>query len=141
MKFGMMFGDVARSLFRRPITRQYPFERQAAPTQLRGKLTYNPEGCTGCMLCVKDCTADALELITIDKANKRFVMRYHLDRCTYCAQCVQSCRFSCIQMSDDQWELAAINKEPFTVYYGNEADVESFVAKLTKPDAQEPVPA
>lgn len=141
MKFGMMFGDVVRSLFRRPITRQYPFERQDTPEQLRGKLFYNPSECTGCMLCVKDCPAEAIELITIDKANKRFVMRYHMDRCTYCAQCVQSCRFKCIQMSDDQWELAAINKEPFTVYYGNEADVESFVAKFAKSDAQEPVPA
>ncbi len=141
MKFGVMLGDVVRSLFRRPVTRQYPFERQEAPDHLRGKLFWNPEQCTGCALCVKDCPADAIELITIDKASKRFVLRYHMDRCTFCGQCVQSCRFKCIQMSDDHWELAAINKEPFTVYYGNEADVDSFVGKLAKADAQEPVAA
>jgi NAD(P)H-quinone oxidoreductase subunit I len=85
MKLSAMLGDVLRSLFRRPATERYPFERHPTPPRLRGALHWNPDKCTGCCLCVKDCPANAIEIITIDKANKRFVLRYHADRCTYVA--------------------------------------------------------
>ena len=129
MKLGAMLTDVLSSLFTKPVTENYPFTRRPAPENLRGKLMWNPEKCSGCQLCVKDCPSDAIELITIDKAAKRFVMRYHIDRCTYCAQCVQNCRFKCLGMSNQQWELAATHKEAFTVYYGNEQDIQVLLAK------------
>ena len=133
MRVGAMLGDVVRSLFKKPVTEKYPFERRAAPDRLRGQLTWNPAKCTGCCLCNKDCPSDAIELITLDKKAKRFVLRYHIDRCTFCAQCVQNCRFECLSMSNEQWELAALSRELFTVYYGNDADVEAVLGKLTAP--------
>lgn len=136
MKVGTMLGDVLESLFRRPVTERYPFEREPPPARLRGRVIWRAENCTGCALCNKDCPANALELITLDKKNKRFVMRYHIDRCTYCAQCVQSCRFNCLEMSNTEWELAALNKEPFVVYYGCEEDVEAVLAGRVGPDAE-----
>ena len=141
MKIGTMLRDVVRSLFRRPATRRYPFERTPAPEHLRGALRWNPERCTGCCMCTKDCPANAIELITVDKASKRFVLRYHIDRCTFCAQCVQTCRFGCLDMSADQWELAALGKEPFTVYYGDEADVTAVLANHARSDAAAPAKA
>jgi formate hydrogenlyase subunit 6/NADH:ubiquinone oxidoreductase subunit I len=131
---GAMLGDVLRSLFKKPFTQLYPFEKKPAPVQLRGKLTWDPTKCTGCQLCIKDCPANAIELITLDKVNKRFVMRYNIDRCTFCEQCVISCRFKCLDMSNEDWELASIKKEPFTVYYGKEADVDFLLAKAATPD-------
>jgi formate hydrogenlyase subunit 6/NADH:ubiquinone oxidoreductase subunit I len=138
MKFGVMLGDIVRSLFKRPVTEMYPFKKQASPERLRGALYYSPEKCTGCQLCVKDCPSNAIELVTIDKAHKRFVMRYHLDRCTYCAQCVQNCRFSCLGMSNEQWELAALNKQPFTVVFGRDEDIQKLLEKAT-PEPGKPV--
>jgi formate hydrogenlyase subunit 6/NADH:ubiquinone oxidoreductase subunit I len=138
MKLGAMLAEVVRSLFRRPATERYPFERQAAPERLRGALTWNPEKCTGCCLCVTDCPAQAIELVVLDKKNKQFVLQYHADRCTFCAQCVQSCRFGCIEMSPEQWELAAVNKEPFTIYYGDGANVETALARLAGANAGAP---
>ncbi len=132
MKIGSMLGDVLRAFFQKPVTRPYPFEKKPAPPNYRGKLVWNREKCTGCQLCVKDCPADAIELVTIDRANKRFVLRYNIDRCTYCAQCVVNCRFDCLEMSHEQWELAALSKEPFTVYYGQDEDIESFLRKIGK---------
>jgi formate hydrogenlyase subunit 6/NADH:ubiquinone oxidoreductase subunit I len=132
MRLGTMIGDVLRSIFRRPITQQYPFVKTPAPARFRGKLVYEPGKCSGCMLCVKDCPSDAIELITIDRQAKKFVMRYHSDRCTYCAQCVISCRFKCLEMSSEQWELASTSKEPFEVYYGKEEDVAFLLEK--RPD-------
>lgn len=136
MRIGTMLGDVLRSLWQRPVTERYPFERREAPTRLRGKLHWDPDKCTGCGLCGKECPSNAVEVITLDKKNKRFVMRYHVDRCTFCAQCVQNCRFDCIEMSHQDWELAAGNKEAFTVYYGKDEELEAFLAAVTQNDPE-----
>ena len=133
MSVGAMLGDIVSSLFKKPVTQLYPFTRTAATENLRGKLFYNPEKCSGGQLCVKDCPADAIELIVIDKVKKRFVMRYHVDRCTFCNQCVQSCRFECLGLSDDEWELAALKKEPFTVYYGKDEDIQGLLERAARP--------
>jgi formate hydrogenlyase subunit 6/NADH:ubiquinone oxidoreductase subunit I len=125
MKTVTMLGDVLRSLVHKPVTRLYPFERHEPPERLRGQLDWDPTNCTGCGLCVKDCPAEAIEIITVNKAEKRFVMRYHLDRCLFCGQCVKSCRRKCLTQSGDHWELAALTEDPFTLYYGNEEDVET----------------
>lgn len=124
MVIGTMFGDVLRSLLRRPATRLYPTERAAAAERLRGQLRFDPEKCVGCALCCKECPADALDLITLDKKAKRFVIRYDAGRCTFCGQCVVSCRFDCLSMPATEWELADFNKERFIHLYGQETDVE-----------------
>lgn len=140
MRIGTMFKDTLESFFQRPATEKYPYERRETPERLRGKLVWNPEKCTGCGLCSKDCPSDAIEIITLDRAAKKFVMEYHIDRCTYCAQCVQNCRFKCIRLSSEQWELAALDTKPFTVYYGDEANLQAYLEKLN-PQVAEPEPA
>lgn len=130
VKIGSLF-DAFASFFRKPITENYPIERPQVAARFRGKLVFDPAKCVGCNLCCKDCPSDALEIITIDKAAKRFIVRYHIDRCTYCGQCVQSCRFKCMGMSNDEWELAALNKEAFEVYYGRDEDLAAFMAQFS----------
>ncbi|MCA9986740.1 MAG: 4Fe-4S binding protein [Anaerolineales bacterium] len=135
MKRVTMLLDVLRSLWQRPFTRRYPFEKSPAPERLRGRLHYDSSKCTGCCLCSRECPSQALELITVDRKAKRFVLRYHADRCIYCSQCVQNCRFNCLEMSPQEWELAATSREPFTVYYGDEADVATFLARGADADS------
>lgn len=125
LPIGLMISDVIASFFKKPITRQYPFERNEAPEQFRGKLVWNLEKCTGCMLCVKDCPARAIELVVVDRAAKRFILRFREDRCTYCSQCVINCRQGCLQQLSTEWELASLTKAPFTVYYGRQDDVDA----------------
>ena len=141
MKIGTMLSDVVRSLFRRPATRHYPFERTPTPERLRGALRWDPARCTGCNMCVRDCPAQAIELITLDKASKRFVLRYHVDRCTFCAQCARTCNFGCLELSNDQWALATLQKQPLTVYYGDDADVAIALANSAGTDAATPAAA
>lgn len=136
MRVGTMTRDVLASLFRRPATQRYPFERREAPDHLRGELLWNPEKCTGCGLCAKDCPSDAIQVHILDRAKKQFVMEYHIDRCTFCAQCVQNCRFKCLRMSSEHWELASLDKDPFTVYYGDDANIETLLGNLAQPPAE-----
>jgi formate hydrogenlyase subunit 6/NADH:ubiquinone oxidoreductase subunit I len=134
MKLGAMRGDVLNSLFRKPATERYPFERNAAPEQLRGLLHWDSENCTGCGLCAKDCPAQAIEMIVLDRKAKRFVMHYQIDCCTFCAQCVSSCRQGCLSMDSDAWELAALGRSDFARWQGEAEDVTEALAERAQPD-------
>jgi formate hydrogenlyase subunit 6/NADH:ubiquinone oxidoreductase subunit I len=138
MKFGVMWSDTFKSLFKRPVTQKYPFVRLDAPERLRSKLHWDPTKCTGCALCSKDCPAEAIEIITIDKKAKKFVFKYQIDSCTFCAQCVESCKQACLEMANDEWELAALSRDAFTVYYGNDADVETVLVGAPAPETPTP---
>lgn len=128
LKIGTMFGDVLGGLLNKPATEKYPYVRAEAPEPLRGHLEWDPSSCTGCGLCAKDCPSNAIEMIVLDRKAKRFVMRYHLGQCTFCAQCVESCRQGSISLSHQQWELAALTRESFTVTYGDPDDIEEALA-------------
>lgn len=133
MKIAAMLRDVLSGLFHRPATQLYPINRTEPPARLRATLRWSPTDCTGCALCVKDCPADAIELITIDKASKRFVMRYDLSRCVFCGQCTQNCRFDCLSFTHDEWELAGANKAAFITYYGDAHDVDTLLVHTSDP--------
>jgi formate hydrogenlyase subunit 6/NADH:ubiquinone oxidoreductase subunit I len=136
MNIALMLRDVLTSLVHRPVTERYPFERRPVPSRLRGKVLWNAAKCIGCGLCVRDCPAEALELHVLDKKAKRFVMRYRVDRCLFCAQCTNTCPRGALSLSNQEWELAALSKEPFDVYYGEDADVKAVLAGATGPDDQ-----
>lgn len=129
MKIGALLGDVIRSLFKPAATVQYPLEPSVVPERLRGKLIWDYRSCNGCNLCVKDCPANAIKLIIVDRKEKRFVMEYDENRCIYCAQCVESCRVQALRMSNTVWELAALKQDAFKVYYGRYDDIRKIVNK------------
>ncbi len=129
MRIGAMLGDITRSLFKRPVTELYPFERRPAPDRLRGLLVFDATKCTGCKICVRDCPAKAIDIVVVDKATKRFVMKFHTDRCTYCAQCVVSCNFHALSMSHERWELAALSREPFSLTFGRDEDIRTLAER------------
>ena len=140
MKLGTMLADVARSLFQRPATRRYPTERPPTSPRFHGPVHWDPERCTGCRICVMDCPADALELFTIDKATRRFVMRYDVACCTFCAQCVASCNHGCLSLSNGEWELAGPDRGALVSHFGSPSDVAQVVAAARDADAGEPRP-
>jgi formate hydrogenlyase subunit 6/NADH:ubiquinone oxidoreductase subunit I len=128
MKFASMLREIVPSLVQAPITERYPMERRKSPARLRSILHWDPEACTGCGLCAMDCPSEAIEVIVLDRAAKRFALRLHLDRCAFCGQCTYSCRQGALRMSNDEWELASLSKGPLTLLFGRKEDVEEMLA-------------
>ena len=126
MKLGTMLKDIVESFFKKSATQMYPEEKIAPPERYRGALSFDPKLCTGCSLCVRDCPSNAIQLVILDRAAKRYVLTYHRDRCVYCGQCVVNCKFKCMGMSHEDWEHAVLKKE-FTVYYGKDDDIAQFL--------------
>ena len=117
MKIASMLNDVFASLFKRPFTERYPYTVRPAPARLRGKLLWEESLCKGCMLCVRDCPAKAIEIEVVDRAAKKYAFRYRMDRCVYCAQCVASCKEEALSMSSTLYHLASTDRRTFTEIY------------------------
>ena len=74
-----------------PETISFPFSPLKLPKGYRGNIVMlDPENCSGCGLCVRDCPAQALELIKDSRTE--FQLVYYPARCAYCGECVESCR-------------------------------------------------
>ncbi len=139
MKFGSMLSDVTKSLFRRPATENYPAVRQRNPARLRSFLKLDLDKCTGCGLCAMDCPAKAIQVTMLDRKAKKFIFTYRVDQCLFCGQCVETCNQDSLIMVNDQWELAALDRKPFTVILRDENYVPKPVA--AKPASQPETPA
>ena len=122
MKIASMLNDVFLSLWKRPFTERYPYKVRPAPARLRGKLLWDQGKCKGCMLCVRDCPARAIEIDVTDRAARKYVFHYHIDRCIYCAQCVASCKEDALSMSSVLYHLASTDKATFTEVYRSEGE-------------------
>ncbi len=91
MKIAAFLPELLRHLVKKPATVDYPFKKLAVPMGFRGTPYLNPEMCIVCKACERDCPAEAIEITSVNEAEKRFKMVIHNDRCIHCAQCVDSC--------------------------------------------------
>lgn len=97
MKNGLLF-TLVKALFSRPETIQYPFSPISLLEGFRGVIEFDPERCTGCGLCVRDCPANALELIR--ESREVYQLRYFPTRCAFCGQCQATCPREAISHSN-----------------------------------------
>jgi formate hydrogenlyase subunit 6/NADH:ubiquinone oxidoreductase subunit I len=91
MKIAAFLPELIRHLFKKPATVDYPFKKLVVPPDFRGTPYLNPEMCIVCKACERDCPAEAIEITSVNEAEKRFKLIIHNDRCIHCAQCVDSC--------------------------------------------------
>lgn len=105
MRIGAFIPELLRHLFRKPATVDYPFEKLEVPSGFRGSPYLRPETCIVCRACERDCPAEAIEILSVNEAEKRFKMIIHNDRCIHCAQCVDSCPTDAMQM-DTRFEIS-----------------------------------
>ena len=117
------FGTTFASMFRKPITEQYPEERKPAPPRYHGRHRLNRyddglEKCIGCELCAWSCPADAIYVEGADNTDderyspgERYGRVYQINylRCIGCGLCIEACPTRALTMTGD-YELVGTDR-------------------------------
>ncbi len=116
-----LLSAIIDALIEPPETVGYPFTKLELPETYRGAIVIDPEKCTGCGLCVRDCPAQGLELVK--KSRHEFKLIHYPARCAYCGQCSISCRRKAISHSN-QLVGSTSNPEALVVVLKEKEDEE-----------------
>ena len=82
-----------RSLFSKPATVQYPFEKREPYAAMRGHVEIDIDACILCGMCQRACPASA---ITVDRKAGNWEINPFM--CVQCANCVRECPKKCLSM-------------------------------------------
>ena len=119
---------MASLLVRKPATVMYPIARLATPDRFRGRMKYDPNTCSLCGLCQRDCPADVIKVVRKrverEDGKKETVghVEFEMDRCVFCGQCAYSCNSGSITFTKD-FELAQPQRQLFMMK-GESAEVD-----------------
>jgi len=107
-------GLTRKTMFTKPSTVQYPKVKETPVPRARGVIALDPEACTVCMLCARECPDWCIyieghkEEQPPSKEGGRPRSRATLDRfdldyalCMYCGICVEVCPFDALFWSPD----------------------------------------
>ena len=92
-----------KHIYRKPVTLQYPDERQVMPERYRGFVHNDMTKCDSCNICAKLCPVDCIYIEAEGKAKERMMTRYAIDynKCIWCSLCTENCHTGSITMSHD----------------------------------------
>lgn len=87
---GMTFG----SLFKKPETLMYPFDKKEPYPGQKGHIVNDVDKCILCSMCQKACPCDC---IIVEKAERRWEINPFI--CVQCGSCVRACPTKCLIMN------------------------------------------
>jgi len=119
------FGVTFKTMFKKVVTEEYPFEKKATAPRFHGRHQLNrwPDGlekCIGCELCAWSCAADAVYVEGADNEadgeryspGERYGRVYQINylRCILCGLCIEACPTRALTMTNE-YELADSSRE------------------------------
>ena len=92
-----------KHIWKKPVTLQFPDERQVMPDRFRGFVHNDTLKCDACNICAKLCPVDCIYIETEGKGKDRYMTRYAIDynKCIWCSLCTENCHTGSITMSHD----------------------------------------
>lgn len=99
-----------KTMFTKPVTRQYPEEKRPAMPGFRGMHAFvrdpetGKEKCIACGLCASICPSQCIYIHTKEDPDtgRKAVEKYEIEvlRCIFCAFCVEACPVGAIALSE-----------------------------------------
>ena len=86
-------GMTLSSVFKKPETIKYPFEKKEPYAGQKGHVIIDESVCILCGICSKRCPAHAIE---INKPERTW--NINMFRCVQCGSCIPECPKNCISM-------------------------------------------
>ena len=110
-----------KHIWKKPVTLQYPDERQVMPERFRGFVHNDTTKCDACNICAKLCPVDCIYIESEGKGKDRYMTRYAIDynKCIWCSLCTEPCPTNCITMSHD-YDHAVYLREKLVYEYVHE---------------------
>ena len=113
MKFPFL-KEAAKNLLSKPSTVQYPNKVTESPAKpgYRGRISYDPEKCRNCGMCIKVCSPSAITR-TVEETpeGKKITYEFDLTSCTFCATCEDFCDAGAIHLTEDYHMVAEDAKD------------------------------
>ena len=114
------FYTTLKHLFKKPVTRKYPFEKREMVARYRGKhylerYDDGTERCVCCGLCAASCPADAIYMEGAENEHgERYAKVYEINllRCIFCGFCEEACPEEAIFLGHD-YEFSNDNRDSF----------------------------
>ena len=99
--------EAVSNFFSRPVPIPFPQPGAEGAKDYRGRISYDPEKCVNCGMCVKVCSPGAITRVFEEaEGGKRITYTFDLTSCTFCGMCQDFCDDHAIRLTADYHMVA-----------------------------------